>query len=97
MSKKELVDKCFKGVYLSEYNFCEYANNKDKYINTFYFIDTEKINRFKYFMNESSTKRAYIICNAELKTKLRKELPHAIYRVVDLENYIDKERRYYYR
>lgn len=93
---KEVVGKCYKNVHLSEFNFCEYTNNKDKFINTFYFIDTEKINRFKYFINESSTKRAYIICNTELETKLRKELPNANYCVVDLEKYIDKERRYYY-
>ena len=92
---KEVVDKCYKEIYLSQYSFCEYTNNKDKFINTFYFIDTEKINRFKYFINESSTKRAYIICNTELETKLRKELPNANYCVVDLEKYIDKERRYY--
>lgn len=93
---KEVVDKCYKGAYLSEYSFCEYTNNKDKFINTFYFIDTEKVTRFKYFIRENSTKRAYIICNTELETRLRKELPSANYCVVDLEQYIDKERKYYY-
>lgn len=92
---KEVVDKYYKGAYLSEYSFCEYTNNKDKFINTFYFIDTEKITRLKYFIRESSTKRAYIICNSEVETKLRKELPNANYCVVDLEKNIDKERRYY--
>ncbi len=92
---KEIVDKCYKRVHLSEYIFCEYSNNKDKFVNTFYFIDTEKINRFKYFIKESSTKRAYIVCNSEVETKLRKELPDANYCVVDLEQYIDKEPRYY--
>lgn len=33
---KEVIDKYYKGVYLSEYRFCEYTNNKDKFINTFY-------------------------------------------------------------
>lgn len=93
---KEVIDKCYKGAYLSEYSFCEYTNNKDKFINTFYFIDTEKITRLKYFIRESSTKRAYIICNSKLEMKLRKELPEANYCVVDLEKYIDKERKYYY-
>lgn len=93
---KEVVDKCYKGAYLSEYSFCEYTNNKDKFINTFYFIDTEKITRFKYFMRENSTKKAYIICNTELETKLRKELPDANYCVENLEQYIDKEQKYYY-
>ena len=92
----EVIDKCYKGVYLSKYNFCEYTDNKDKFINTFYYIDTEKITRFKYFIRENSAKRAYIICNSELETKLRKELPDANYYVVDLEQYIDKERKYYY-
>ena len=92
---KEVLDKCYKGVYLSEYSFCEYTNNKDKFINMFYFIDTEKITRLKYFIRESSTKRAYIICNSELETRLQKELPDANYCVVDLEKYIDKERKYY--
>lgn len=92
---KEIVDKCYKGAYLSEYSFCEYTNNKDKFINTFYFIDTEKITRLKYFIKENSTKKAYIICNTELETRLRKELPNANYYVEDLEQYIDKERKYY--
>ncbi len=93
---KELVDKCYKGVYLSKYNFCEYTNDKDKFINTFYFIDTEKIIRIKFFMRENHSRRACIICNAELETILRKELPNANFCVVDLENYIDRERIYYY-
>ena len=93
---KEIVDKCYKGAYLSEYSFCEYTNNKDKFINTFYFIDTEKITRLKYFIKENSTKKAYIICNTELETRLRKELPNANYYVEDLEQYIDKERKYSY-
>ena len=61
MRWKELIDKYYSNVHLSEYSFCEYSNNKDKFINTFYFIDTEKINRFRYFINENSTKRTYII------------------------------------
>lgn len=92
---KEIIDKCYKGAYLSEYSFCEYTNNKDKFINTFYFTDTEKITRLKYFIRESSTKKAHIICNSELETRLRKELPEANYCLVDLEKYIDKERKYY--
>lgn len=92
---KEVVDKCYKGAYLSEYSFCEYTNNKDKFINTFYFIDTEKLTRLKYFIRENSTKKAHIICNSELEMKLQKELPDANYCVVDLEQYIDKERKYY--
>ena len=92
---KEVVDKCYNGVCLAKYNFCEYTNDKNRFINTFYFIDTDKIARFKLFMRESPSKSADIICNAELETILRKELPNANFCVVDLENYIDKERRYY--
>ena len=92
----KLVEQCYKDVYLAKYIFCEYSNDKDKFINTFYFLDTEKINRFKNFIRESLTKRAYVICTRELETILRKELPEANFCVVDLENYIDKERRYYY-
>ena len=47
-------------------------------------------------MRESPSKSADIICNAELETILRKEMPNANFCVVDLENYIDKEKRYYY-
>ncbi len=89
----ELIDEYFKDVHLSEYTFCEYSNNKDKYINAFYFIDTEKIIRFKYFINESSTKRAYIVCDMKLEEDLRKKLPNANYCVVNMEKYIDKKKR----
>lgn len=89
----ELIEEYFKDVHLSEYTFGEYSNNKDKYINTFYFIDTKKIIRFKYFINESFTRRAYIICDMKLEEDLRKELPNANYYVVNIEKYIDKEKR----
>ena len=93
---KELVNKCYNRVYLAKYYFCEYTNDKDKFINTFCFIDTEKITRLKIFMKESLSKKAYVICTREQEMILRKELPDANFCVVDLENYIDKERRYYF-
>lgn len=46
-------------------------------------------------MSKSTSKSDYIICNAELETILRKEMPNANFCVVDLEDYIDKERKYY--
>lgn len=92
----ELMAEYYEGVHLSKYYFCEYSNNKDKYINTFYFIDTEKINRFKYFIKENSANIVHIVCTTELEKSLRKALPNANYCVVNLEKYIDKERRYYY-
>ena len=81
--------------YIAEYNFCDYTDYKSKYISTFYFLDTEKINRIKYFLRENKNKNADIICNAELKKEIQKELPTAHYIVVDLEDYIDKERNVY--
>lgn len=87
----KLKNKCF----FSEYNFCDYTDNKNKYISTFYFLDTEKINRIKYFLRENKNKKAYIICNTELENKLKKELPEVNYVLIDLEDYIDKEKNVY--
>ena len=80
---------------MAEYYFCEYSNNKNTYINTFCFIDTEKIIGFKYFMKENSTNIVHIICTAELEKELRKALPNANYCVLKVEKYIDKERKCY--
>lgn len=82
-------------LFFSEYNFCDYTDYKSKYVSTFYYLDTEKINRIKYFLRENKNKNAHIICNSELETEIKKELPNADYIVVDLEDYIDKERNVY--
>ena len=82
-------------IYLSEYSFCEYTDYKNRYISTFYFFDTEKINRIKSFLKENKNKNADIVCNYEIKEMLVKELPNCNYFVVDLENYIDKEKFVY--
>lgn len=82
-------------LFFSEYNFCDYTDYKNKYVSTFYYLDTEKINRIKYFLRENKNKNAHIICNSELETEIKKELPNADYIVVDLEDYIDKERNVY--
>ncbi len=82
-------------IYLSDYNFCEYTDYKNKYINTFYFFDTEKVNRIKYFLKENKDKNADIVCSSQLKERLEKELPNCNYRIIDLEQYIDKESFYY--
>ena len=82
-------------IYLSDYNFCEYTDYKNKYINTFYFFDTEKVNKILYFLKENKNKNADIICNLQVKEKLIKELPNCNYFVVDMENYIDKEKNVY--
>lgn len=88
----KIIQKYYKSnIYLSEYNFCDYTDNKNKYVSTFYFFDTEKINRIKYFLRENKNKNIDIICSSDLEHELKKELPDAIYCIVDLEKYIDKE------
>ena len=92
----KVINKVYrKSAYLSEYYFCDYTDNKNKFISYFYFLDTEKINRIKYFLRENKNKKADIICTSELKKELMKELPEAHYIIVNLEEYIDKERNYY--
>ena len=44
-------------VFISEYNFCDYTDKKDKYIAFFYFIDAEKINLIRYFLKENKDKK----------------------------------------
>lgn len=82
-------------VVLSEYSFCDYTNHKEKFISTFYFIDTEKINRIKYFLRENKNRNVIIICNKNIENYLKKEIPTAKYISIDLNQYIDKERTYY--
>lgn len=90
---KELYKRS--NIYLSDYNFCEYTDYKNKYINTFYFFDTEKVNRINYFLKENKDKNADIICSSQIKEGLIKELPNCNYNIIDLEKYIDKEPFYY--
>lgn len=82
-------------IVLAEYSFCDYTDYKKTYIAYFYFLDTEKINRIKQFLRENRNKNIDIICNTQLEQELKKELPTAHYIIVDLEEYIDKERNYY--
>lgn len=92
----KVINNYFKGnVIISEYSFCDYTNHKDKYISTFYFIDTEKINRIKNFLRENKNKSAIIICNKDIEDELKKYLPNAKYIAIDFKPYIDKERIYY--
>lgn len=92
----EIIHKNYKDrVYLAGYNFCDYTDYKNEYISLFYFLDTEKINRIKYFLRENKNKKADIICSKELKEIIQKELPSANYITLDLEEYIDKERNIY--
>ena len=82
-------------VFLCEYSFCDYTDYKNKYISTFYFLDTEKINRIKYFLRENKNRNIDIVCHVELQKELQKELPTVHYITVNLEEYIVKERIYY--
>jgi len=78
-------------VYISGYNFCDYTDNKDKFVSYFYFIDTEKINLLKYFLKENKDKKVDIVCSSVLLETLKRELPNQNYHIVDFDNFI-KER-----
>lgn len=82
-------------VVLAEYNFCDYTDYKKTYISCFYFLDSEKITRIKQFLRENRNKNIDIICDTQLEKELKKELPTARYITINLEEYIDKERRFY--
>lgn len=78
-------------VFLAEYSFCDYTDYKSKYISTFYFLDTEKINKIKYFLRENKYKNMTIICDNSLEQQLKKELPNCNYLTINMEDYIEKE------
>ena len=68
----KVVNKLYKNqVHLSEYNFCDYTDNRDKYITNFYFVDTEKINRIDIFLKNNNQKQADIICSESIVKLLR--------------------------
>ena len=92
----DIIQKYYKqDVVISEYGFCDYTDHKEKYISTFYFLDTEKINRIKMFLIENKNKNADIICDSKIAEELKKEIPGANYCIVNFEDYIDKERIIY--
>lgn len=82
-------------VHLSEYYSCDYTNNKDKYISLFYFLDTEKINRIDMFLKNNERKKADIICNSNIESYLKKELPLANIISINISDYIEKDIRIY--
>ena len=91
-----IIQKYYRNkVFLSEYNFCEYTDLKNTYITTFYFYDTEKVNRIKYFLRENKDKKADIICNSEIAERLKMDIPSAKFYITDIEKYIDKEKNVY--
>lgn len=92
----KVIQKIYRNkVFLAEYNFCDYTDNKNKYLSYFYFLDSEKINKIKYFLRENKNKYADILCPKPLKAQIQKELPNANYYLLDLEEFIDKERNIY--
>ena len=92
---KIIKDNYKNKVVLSEYSFCDYTNHKDKFISIFKFLDAEKISKIQYFLRENKNKNIDIICNKEIENTIRKEIPRANYKIVDLEEYIEKEIKIY--
>ena len=91
-----VIQKLYKSkVHLAEYSFCDYTDYKDKYVSFFYTLDTEKVNRIRYFLLENKNKNMTIVCNKELQTTLNKELPTCNYDIIALEDYIEKEHYIY--
>jgi hypothetical protein len=82
-------------IYLSEYNFCDYTDNINKYISTFYFVDTEKINRIDTFLMNNIKKQADIICSTSIVKLLGKEIPTANYKIINLDDFIEKDIKIY--
>lgn len=92
---KVINDSYWSYLFLAEYNFCDYTDYKNKYVSTFYFLDTEKINRIKYFLRENENKNVDIICTKELKEKLIKFFPSVHYIPVDIDKYIQRKQNVY--
>ena len=92
---KIIKEKYGNMVFLSEYNFCDYTDKNDKFVSTFYLLDTEKINKINTFLRNNEKKNMIIICNEQISKLLKKEIPNAIYEITDLYKYIDMEIHYY--
>lgn len=91
----QIIKEEYNNMFLSEYKFCDYADRQNKYISTFYLIDTEKINRINNFLINNEKKNIEVICDEECARQLKKKIIRATYNVIDFSNYIDKEIRYY--
>ena len=92
----QIIQKLYKNtVHISEYNSCDYTNNKDKYISTFYLLDAEKINRIKVFLQSNERKQADIVCSQEIVNLLGKELPLANYKLINISDFIEKDIKVY--
>ncbi len=92
----KIIQSTYKNtVHLSEFHFCDYTNNSDKYISTFYLLDTEKINRISLFLKSNEEKQADIICPESIVQYLGKELPLANYKLINISDFIEKDIRVY--
>lgn len=92
---KIIQDLYKNSVHIAEYNFCDYTNNKDKYITTFYLLDTEKINRIDIFLKSNNDKQIDIICSDKIVRFLGSELPLANYKLINMSDFIEKDIRVY--
>lgn len=90
--QKLIAEKYNVNMYLSEYNFCDYTNKKNKYIACFSNIDTEKINLIKYFLKENKDKKVDIVAKTDILDILKKELPKQNYIEININDYIVKEK-----
>ena len=92
MGKSPLRDPSF----TSNASFRDQAqNNRDKYISYFYFLDTEKINRIDTFLRNNKPKQADIICDESIVRFLGQELPTANYKIINLDEFIEKDIKIY--
>lgn len=73
----KIINKLYNNkVHISEYNSCNYTDNKEKYISTFYLIDTEKINRIDTFLRNNTEKQVDIICSKNIVNMLRSRIAY---------------------
>lgn len=85
-------------VYISEYNFCDYTDKKNKYISVFNFIDTEKIYRILTFLENNVGKQIDIVCSNSITDLLQKQISTANYHSISINEFnefIEKEIRIY--
>lgn len=91
----KIIQRLYNNVHLSEYNFCDYTDNRNNYISYFYFLDTEKISRIDNFLRNNKPKQADIICDESIVRFLGQELPTANYKIINLDEFIEKDIKVY--
>lgn len=73
-------------VIISKYDFIDYVTDNNKYINHFAFVDSEKIDSCKRFLQKNPSKQMDIVCTKEILEILKQEIPDANYKTVSLDN-----------